>query len=144
MTGGALFDPGLQPERTALAWRRTALTLGAGSIVSVRLFAPEPAAWSIGVGVAGLMLAAMTWLLGERRARRTRDALLGSGGRLPGGGIILYLAIFVACAAAAALLEMAVVAHSATSWSRRPRSDSAHMATAGVTPAGGHRQPCRS
>jgi uncharacterized membrane protein YidH (DUF202 family) len=127
LTGGALFDPGLQPERTALAWRRTALTLGAGSIVSVRLFAPEPAAWSIGV-----------------RARRTRDALLGSGGRLPGGGIILYLAIFVACAAAAALLEMAVVAHSATSWSRRPRSDSAHMATAGVTPAGGHRQPCRS
>jgi hypothetical protein len=108
LTSGALFDPGLQPERTALAWRRTALTLGAGSIITFRLLAPSLGAWSIGAGAAGLAFAAVTWVLGERRARRTRDVLLSSAGHLPGGGLALSLSIVVTGAAGAGLLTVAL------------------------------------
>lgn len=61
-------DPGLQPERTHLAWRRTALTLTGVTALAVRL--------TIGRGVLGALLAALLLLgwataigLGHRRVR---------------------------------------------------------------------------
>ncbi len=77
MTTKGLFDPGLQPERTALAWRRTALTLAVGAVVSFRLLPPVLGLWSLAVGVAGLLLSAATWILAGRRAHRVQQALLG-------------------------------------------------------------------
>ncbi|XVQ13095.1 DUF202 domain-containing protein [Spirillospora sp. CA-255316] len=41
--GRGLGDPGAQPERTALAWNRTTLSLIAAGLLCVRL-APSPAA----------------------------------------------------------------------------------------------------
>jgi uncharacterized membrane protein YidH (DUF202 family) len=52
------FDPGLQPERTELAWRRTNLAVTVGALVALRL--PPPillGSWSISVGLVGLVMA---------------------------------------------------------------------------------------
>jgi uncharacterized membrane protein YidH (DUF202 family) len=104
----ALFDPGLQPERTALAWRRTALSLAVGAVVSFRLLPPVLGVWSIGVGVAGLLLSAATWILAGRRASRVQATLLSSSGALPGGGLPLLVTLIVTGSAALCLLYTAL------------------------------------
>jgi uncharacterized membrane protein YidH (DUF202 family) len=108
VTSKALFDPGLQPERTALAWRRTALTLAVGAVVSFRLLPPVLGLWAIALGVAGLLLSAATWILAGRRAHRVQNALLHSSGPLPGGGLPLLLTLIVTSAAILGLLYTAL------------------------------------
>ncbi|MBO4204919.1 DUF202 domain-containing protein [Micromonospora echinofusca] len=80
MSGGPAgpADPGLQPERTRLAWRRTALALTAVTVLTVRLAA--------GRGVPGAALAAtavagwgvVLWTIWGRMTGSRRSA--------PGGG----------------------------------------------------------
>jgi lysylphosphatidylglycerol synthetase-like protein (DUF2156 family) len=108
VTSKALFDPGLQPERTALAWRRTALTLAVGAVVSFRLLPPVLGLWSVAVGVAGLLLSTATWILAGRRARRVQGALLRSSGPLPGGGLPLLLTLIATSAATLGLIYTAM------------------------------------
>lgn len=104
-----LFDPGLQPERTELAWRRTALALGAGSLVALRLLpvAFGHPAWAFG-GVAGLAMAATLWLAARRRYRAVNDALGHGGdrGMLPGASMIGALALL---ALAIGVVSLAIV-----------------------------------
>lgn len=104
-----LFDPGLQPERTELAWRRTALALGAGSLIALRLLpvAFGHPAWAFG-GVAGLVAAAVLWLSARRRYRAVNDVLgrEGERGVLPGASMIAALA---ALALAIGFVSLAVV-----------------------------------
>jgi putative membrane protein len=107
LTDRALFDPGLQPERTALAWRRTALGIAVGAVLSFRLLPPVLGLWSIGVGVAGLLMSAATWTLAGRRARRVQSALLSSSGPLPGGGLPLFLTLIASGSAALGLVYIA-------------------------------------
>jgi uncharacterized membrane protein YidH (DUF202 family) len=93
------FDPGLQPERTALAWRRTALSVAVGSLAAGRLLEPllgdvgwVPAAAGVACGF-GLLLAA-------RRRAAVIDRALAATGDLstgPGAGLL-------AAAAAVAVL----------------------------------------
>ena len=45
-------DPGLQPERTSLAWRRTALSVAVGSLVGLRVLPPH-------LGVLGYVACAL-------------------------------------------------------------------------------------
>jgi putative membrane protein len=103
-----LFDPGLQPERTTLAWRRTVLSLAVGAVVSFRLLPPVLGLWGLAVGVAGLLLSTATWILADRRARRVREALLRSSGPLPGGGLPLLLTLIVTSTATLGLIYIAV------------------------------------
>jgi uncharacterized membrane protein YidH (DUF202 family) len=105
MTGGSLFDPGLQPERTALAWRRTVLSLLVGGLLALRVLPPALGAWSLGASVLGLALTAALWVLAQRRAAGVRRALADSGDP-PGGGLLLFLSMLVC---GGAVLAMAYV-----------------------------------
>jgi uncharacterized membrane protein YidH (DUF202 family) len=88
-----LFDPGLQPERTRLAWQRTLLALAVGSLVALRLLPPALGTWAIGFGLAGLLLAGVLWPLAARRSAIGYRALLSDSDPLPGGGLLLVLAV---------------------------------------------------
>ena len=94
-----LYDPGLQPERTELAWRRTALAIAVGSLLSLRVFPlvlPTGAeGWGFAPGVLGVATAALLWIAARRRQRRTTAVLTArASGLLPGGGLPLVLTVF--------------------------------------------------
>ncbi|KJL31370.1 YidH family protein [Microbacterium azadirachtae] len=70
-----VFDPGLQPERTALAWRRTALALAGGSVVIMRILPSVIGGAALALGFAGLALALIVLVGSHRRYRRQHRAL---------------------------------------------------------------------
>jgi Domain of unknown function (DUF202) len=105
----ALFDPGLQPERTDLAWRRTLLTLAVAALIALRLLPPVLGTWSLGVGLAGLLATGVMWRLADRRARRVQAALLVGEGPLPDGTLLLGLTALVVTGAAFGLLVVALL-----------------------------------
>lgn len=89
-----LFDPGLQPERTELAWRRTTLSLAVGSLVAMRLLPSVfgSAIW-ISPGMFGLVAAGALFVAARRRYRIMNRLLLADAHRprMPGGGLLLAL-----------------------------------------------------
>jgi len=100
-----LFDPGLQPERTRLAWRRALLTLAIGILVALRVLPGTVGGWSLGIGL--LTLAALWWLA-TVRARHTHVALVVSPGPLPGGALLFGLALVAMAVAVSGLVGVAV------------------------------------
>ena len=99
-----LFDPGLQPERTELAWRRTSLAVTVGALVALRLLPPTLGSWSISVGLVGLVMAVLIWVLAHRRVHYTNQVLRHERGQLPGAGLLLLLATVTSAGAAFGLL----------------------------------------
>ena len=65
------WGPGLQPERTLLAWRRTALSLALAAVVAVRLTLGSYGPAAAAVGVGGVLLAGASYLVADRRYRAT-------------------------------------------------------------------------
>jgi len=76
---GVLFDVGLQPERTALAWRRTALSMGAGGVVALRVFPELLGPWGYLPAAIALAVAVVVFTAAQLRYRRSLKggALLG-------------------------------------------------------------------
>jgi len=87
-------DPGLQPERTALAWRRTALALMVGPVVAARLLLPDVGVVVALALVAGLGLGLAVALVAARRDRSAVRALSGRAdpGGPPGAGLLAVTA----------------------------------------------------
>lgn len=92
----AVFDPGLQPERTLLAWRRTCLSFGLTSLVAMRFTVETLGVFSVVAGLLGTGLAVLSYVLTASGYRRAHDSLHGFGTLSRGGGAFL-------CAAAAVL-----------------------------------------
>ncbi len=66
-------DPGLQPERTALAWQRSALALAGASVIVARLTVSTAGIVALVVALSGLVHAAVIFLV-QRRHYRIRSA----------------------------------------------------------------------
>ncbi|MFV0374999.1 DUF202 domain-containing protein [Microbacterium sp.] len=107
------FDPGLQPERTELAWRRTALAFGLGSLVSLRLLpAVLNSAWWVIPGCCGIAVAVIVWVGAQRRLTRI-SRTLGAGESLKHESAIALTALaavilMTALLAATAVLSVAL------------------------------------
>ncbi|MFE7567238.1 DUF202 domain-containing protein [Streptomyces sp. NPDC057539] len=98
-TGGApARDPGLQPERTRLAWRRTTLSCTVVAVLAARQAVHGGAT---AAGIAGAALSALVWLafLGVAH-RRTLALDAAAPGPLPAraaiaaAGCTILLALF--------------------------------------------------
>ncbi|MBB2902052.1 putative membrane protein [Kineococcus radiotolerans] len=103
-----LYDPGLQPERTALAWRRTALSLVVVSLGAARLLPAQLGAGAVVLGVVGAGGGVVVHVLAGRRARRATAGLL-TRGDLAGEGAGL-LAVTAATALLLGLGALALLA----------------------------------
>jgi hypothetical protein len=105
-----VFDPGLQPERTALAWRRTGLAVAVGAIAGTRVLVPVLGVGAVVVGLLGLGLAALLVLGSTRRARRAEACLLQDGNLVSGPGGRLIAAVCIACTSVGVAALAVVVA----------------------------------
>jgi uncharacterized membrane protein YidH (DUF202 family) len=81
------FDPGLQPERTLLAWRRTAAALAVISLTGARVLADLLQGGVVVAGGVGLAAAGAFAVVGQRRHRRFAAAVARGERPTSGGGL---------------------------------------------------------
>ncbi|HMH58515.1 MAG TPA: DUF202 domain-containing protein [Galbitalea sp.] len=93
-----LFDPGMQPERTALAWRRTALAMAAGSLVALRVFPASLGLWAVVPAAIAFAISVVVFVSAHLRYRRNHRVLVADRGPdarvvLAGGALIALVAV---------------------------------------------------
>lgn len=89
------FGPGLQPERTVLAWRRTAQSLAVGSLAAGRLLEARLGSASWFLAVIGVVLALALLLAARRRAVAIDRVLRADRDFAAGPGAALHVAVAV-------------------------------------------------
>ena len=103
-----LYDSGLQPERTALAWRRTGLALAAGALAGLRILPKSLGTWALAPAIVGVALSLTIVALAHTRYRdhhRRLTSTNASSGHpaLAGGGLPALLAATATFAGIASL-----------------------------------------
>jgi uncharacterized membrane protein YidH (DUF202 family) len=89
------FDPGLQPERTALAWRRTGLALTAGSLIALRVLPHALGTWALLPVGLGVVLSVLVLVASHQRYRDHHHRLTTSPLdriHLPDGALLALVA----------------------------------------------------
>lgn len=110
MTGDAPIDPGVQAERTLLAWRRTCLALAVGYAAGAHLLAPVLGRAAPALGLGGLAAVALTWALPHARYRRWRAHLAEDPtGLRVGGAPFAVMTVLVVLTGVAGLVVVARV-----------------------------------
>ena len=99
-------QPGLQPERTALAWQRTTLGLLAnGGLFALRsIGAPSPVVPSLALATALLALAFVVAVLGWRRERVLARSVLPAGLRASREVAVIGWLVVAVCAGGTVVL----------------------------------------
>jgi uncharacterized membrane protein YidH (DUF202 family) len=95
-------DPGLQPERTALAWRRTALAMTVNAILVMRTGIASQARPLM---AGGALLAAFALVLTGASVLRHRQLASGAPAA-PGQGLLALTTVAVLAAAVCAVASM--------------------------------------
>lgn len=118
MSDAASRDPGLQPERTLLAWRRTALALVVLSALATRSLAVELGPVAGVLGGVGILLSALAAVSAQLRYRATvRDFAAADPGQRPltSGGRTLALVTLATLSLGAAGLAIVLALSGAAS-----------------------------
>lgn len=102
------YDPGLQPERTKLAWQRTILSVGLGSLVYARVAASSMGMWAWALAGIGLLVAAVTGVRSRHRYNYTHRSLRAGLVELPDGLLPAVLAGSVGAAGLVILLLLLI------------------------------------
>jgi uncharacterized membrane protein YidH (DUF202 family) len=99
-------DPGLQAERTALAWSRTAAALLMNAFLVLRSGLAGQRSSLVAVGFALLLAAGLVYVFG---AWRRQELLADQGAAAPGARLIGSCAASALAACAAGLASIALV-----------------------------------
>ncbi len=89
------FDKGLQPERSALAWQRTALSIAVGSLIFGRILSTSLGLWALLPMVAGLTMSGVLGLKAHRRYAHHHRTLTSGEGLLADGRLNAALVLFM-------------------------------------------------
>ncbi|HEX7747084.1 MAG TPA: DUF202 domain-containing protein [Micromonosporaceae bacterium] len=92
-------DPGLQPERTRLAWRRTALALGIVAVLIVRMSFPLGRAAALPIAAALL-----AWVTGITVAYREGGRMIEREPAAPGRSLVVVALLTATYAALGVVL----------------------------------------